>query len=357
MMAAGGTRGRMIRRTLLLVVVIAVAGALTGAVVNHDDTASTVDGYCVDLPDAIGLYSGNPVTQMGVRVGQVTSITPQGDGVRLTFEVDTNRRFPADSQAVTRSKSLLADRSLELVGNYSAGPTLVPGKCIPRDRSFTPKSISDIAGSTADFVKGLSAPGDSSVAGTLSGLDVALAGTGQTAADMYRKAAAAAQDPDQFTADIGASIMNMAPLNQAALDHWAAISRVLDTMPAALPEVTDLGPIINTFAHGVWWLVATLYDIDHRYGNVLGPMLDVTAPDIIRLLAARAPDLQTLYRTIPTIAQFMNEQQGGNAVRMAVPQPVVTLSAQQCRALALPCTGSAPVVRNLFDLVVQGVNN
>lgn len=355
--AVGFARGRFWRRAFWVFLVAVVVCAIGIIAVREEDSSSSVSGYCVDLPDAIGLYTGNPVTQMGVRVGQVTKIEPQGDGVRLTFELDGDRAFPADGRAVTRSKSLLADRSMELVGNYTAGPTLAPGQCIPRSRAYTPKSTSEIAGSAADFVHGLSADGDGSVAGTLTGLDTALDGTGQTANAMYRKAAAAAQNPDQLTADIGASIMNMAPLNQAALDHWSSISRLIDTMPAALPEVTELGPIINRFAHGVWWLVATLYDVNHRYGDVLGPVLNVAAPDIIHLLAARAPDLQKLYSTIPAIAQFMNKlQRSTNGVRIAGPQPVVKLSAQQCRLLGAVCrsNGDRPVIRNLFDLVVQG---
>ncbi len=32
------------------------------------------EGYCADLPDVIGLYVGNPITQMGHQIGEVTSV-------------------------------------------------------------------------------------------------------------------------------------------------------------------------------------------------------------------------------------------------------------------------------------------
>ena len=32
--------------------------------------------YCAIMSDAVGLYVGNPVTQMGYQIGQVKTITP-----------------------------------------------------------------------------------------------------------------------------------------------------------------------------------------------------------------------------------------------------------------------------------------
>src|SRR5262245_53860100 len=63
--------------------------------------------YCATMPDAVGLYIGNPVTQMGYKVGEVRTITPAAGSVRVDFKVNEDRPLPADVRAVTRSPSIL----------------------------------------------------------------------------------------------------------------------------------------------------------------------------------------------------------------------------------------------------------
>src|SRR5262249_14183268 len=151
------------------------------------------------------------VTQMGLQVGRVERIQPRGGHVEVTFSLDGDRQFPADVKAVTRSKSILADRSLELVGNYEQGPQLAAGQCIAPENSFTRKSISEIAGSAADFVEALS-PDDNkeSFRNAVSGFEQALRGQGGNAREMMLHASAASASPDQLTADIGSIIEHMA---------------------------------------------------------------------------------------------------------------------------------------------------
>ena len=39
------------------------------------------------MPDSVGLYVGNPVTQMGYQIGKVKAITPTARDVRVDFTV------------------------------------------------------------------------------------------------------------------------------------------------------------------------------------------------------------------------------------------------------------------------------
>jgi ABC-type transporter Mla subunit MlaD len=113
------------KKTIVIATVVTVTAVIVGtasAVVASYVSPQSSAGYCADMPDSVGLYPGNPVTQMGYQVGLVKQVRPAGDHVEVTFSLDSGRRYPADVKAVTRSKSLLADRSLELVGNYDSGP-------------------------------------------------------------------------------------------------------------------------------------------------------------------------------------------------------------------------------------------
>ncbi|GAC68503.1 Mce family protein [Gordonia soli NBRC 108243] len=343
-----------------VVVIVAIGATLglgmTGAADRTGGVSTTGgNGFCADMSDAVGLYVGNPVTQMGLQVGTVSRIDNAGDHVRITFDLDDGRAYPADVQAVTRSKSLLADRSLELVGNYTSGPTLEQGRCIDRKHSHTPKSISEVTGSASDFIKNLTDADSGDVGGTIAGLDKALAGTGPDAANMFRHAAAASADPDQFIADIGASIANMAPLTDNALRQWDQIMSILNQMPSIAGLGTELFGFVSKFDRGVGWTVATIYDIQRNYGSILWPLVHGPVKDLISLAAARAPDLQKLYGTVPAVSAALRQQTNA-AGGLSVPYraPGVQVSAAQCRALGPACstTGRTNTV-NLFSLIVQ----
>ncbi|AHH19871.1 Mce family protein MceD [Nocardia nova SH22a] len=290
------------------VVALALVGAVGFTVVDPGGSASR-SGFCAQMPDAVGLYPGNPVTQMGLAVGRVDRIVPRGDHVEVSFVLDGDRRFPADVRAVTRSKSILADRSVELVGNYHAGPELTAGQCIPVEHSFTPKSISEIAGSAADFIDALSPDDDKeSFEKAVDGFEQALRGQGDNARTMMLHASAAAASPDRLTADIGAIIENMAPLSDEALQRWPAIQAILDRMPEVVGAGIDLWPGVVDVCVGVGWLVNLLHDIQTNYGGDIWPVLQGPVVDAIHLAASRSKDIASLLDSVPPVAAMLRQQ-------------------------------------------------
>ncbi|QYB06116.1 MCE family protein [Rhodococcus sp. USK10] len=338
------------RLIVKVLAVVCAAAAVCGAGVAVATTGEPADrsAFCALMPDAIGLYAGNPVTQMGYEVGRVEAIEPQGDHVQVTFSLASGRSYPFDVRAVTRSKSLLADRSLELVGNYTTGPELAPQQCIPLEHSHTPKSISEIAGSAADFIDAIAPDdGEENVRKTVLGLDEALRGQGENAADMMRHAAEAAADPDKLVADIGSSIANMAPLTDEALRRWSSIRSIVEQMPAVVAAGIDLWPGVIEVCEGIGWLVATLHDIQQNYGADIWPFVHGPATDALRLAATRSNDIASLISTIPSVAPFLAQQTTRDgALTIAYQQPTV----------ALTTAGTEVPMDRLLDLVRTGRN-
>lgn len=313
------------------VVVVLTAGCGTAYALTNDTTESGGGAnFCADMPDAVGLYPGNPVTQMGYQVGKVDSVEPKGDHVEVTFSLNKGRNYPADVKAVTRSKSLLADRSLELVGNYKAGPRLSAGHCIARDHSFTPKSISEITGSAADFIDAMSPTnGKESFQKAVAGFDDALRGNGQNAAVMMQHASAAMQSPDQLVADMGSSILNMAPLTEEALQRWATVRSIFDQAPTEITEAAyNLVPGVEEIANAVGWLGNVLCDIQTNYGNDIWPFVHGTLTDVIHLAATRSHDIAQLLDSIPSVAAVLRQQADGRGgLTMSYQAPVAHLEA------------------------------
>src|SRR4030081_3574652 len=173
-MTVSGLRrvGRILAIALTATAVAATAGSCAPL------RSSPHAAYCAIMPDSVGLYVGNPVTQMGFRIGKVDSVTPSVSNVRVNFTVTADRRLPGGVKAIIRSTSVLADRSLELVGNAGAGPQLRVGECIPLERSFTPKGLSEVIGSATNFVNSLLPDGSTNIGDVVLGVDRAIHNNG-----------------------------------------------------------------------------------------------------------------------------------------------------------------------------------
>ncbi|OUC77675.1 MlaD family protein [Gordonia lacunae] len=310
---------------VVLLGVVTAVGLTSAGATGVDDGAPGGDGFCVDVIDTIGLYEGNPVTQMGIRVGTIGRIESRGSHVRITFALDPGRSYPADVKAVTRSKSLLADRSLELVGNYAGGPVLVEGRCIGVENSFTPKSISEVAASASDFLKSLSDNGGDDLETALDGADRAFARTGPQASKMFENAARAAQNPDAFVADIGSSIRDMAPLTDDAVQNWDQIMSIMNQMPSVTQLGTTLFYDVARFCRGIGWTIALMYDIQRNYGeDILWPLLHGPVEDIIAYGARRAPELGQLMAMTPSVAAAMRQQESSSGA-LSIPYVAPTI--------------------------------
>lgn len=295
----------------------------------------STDSYCALMTDSEGLYVGNPVTQMGYPVGAVEALEPQGAHVRVSFSLEPGRKYPADVSAVTRSKSLLADRGLELVGNYSEGPELSPGICIDLSKTATPQSISQITGSVADFIESIAPDdGNASVAAAVSGLNDALNNNGQHVNDLLSHSSEALADPDKMIADLTSIITSMAPLTSDATAQLPTIRKVFETLPTVLQSAADgLWPGGTNLIRGIGPLVAVLYDVQVNYGDDIWAGADSLA-DVIHIAATRSADITDLVSAVPSIAGLLRTQTadaGASALRYN--PPVVSVNTPDSNAL------------------------
>jgi len=80
--------------------------------------------------DAVGLYPGNAVSVLGMKVGKVDKVEAKDGYVEVTMDIDRKVPVPADVTAVTMSASLLTDRHIELTPAYTSGPKLRDGDLV-----------------------------------------------------------------------------------------------------------------------------------------------------------------------------------------------------------------------------------
>ena len=169
------TESRASRRAALVVIyflalVLMISFALWWVTMGHNGTRITA--Y---FTKAVGVYSGSEVKVLGIGVGRITSVTPQGDRVRVEMTVDDGVEIPANAQAVVVAPSLVSDRYVQLTPAYDAGPLMKSGTVIPLDRTATPVELDDLTASVNNLATALG-PNGANKNGALSNvLDTAAA--------------------------------------------------------------------------------------------------------------------------------------------------------------------------------------
>lgn len=344
-----------------LVAAVAAAGTVLGARSDRDDARH----FCAYFADTVGLYVDNPVTQMGYPIGKVSGIDAHGTRVRVDFSLDVDRSIPTDVKAVIRSKSLLADRSLELVGNYHSGPKLSASDCIPMEQTATPKSLSEITGSAADFLAALTPDHTRSVADAVTGIDSALQGQGADLQSLFVHAQGAMSNPDQMVADVGSIITDFAPFSTTTLDNWSTGKQMLKVMPTDLAVgAHGLWDGVTAFIYGLAPLLADLYDAQAHYGDDINTILGYASVGL-KLAATRSDDLKSLLSTIPSIADQLKTVDGTTRLQISPPQldlraaDPATLCAAVNKVRPYSCRPDGGRVRlsdlRILDAVLAGV--
>ncbi|MEV5299965.1 MCE family protein [Amycolatopsis methanolica] len=117
----------------------------------------------------VGLYAGSSVRVLGVPVGEITGVTPEGAVVRVDMRIDDDVRIPADAGAVVVAPSLVSDRYVQLTPAYDSGPVMASGALIPQDRTATPMELDDLYG-TLDKLSISLGPNGANANGALSDL-------------------------------------------------------------------------------------------------------------------------------------------------------------------------------------------
>ncbi|MGW0231151.1 MCE family protein [Actinopolymorpha singaporensis] len=121
------------------------------------------------FPRTVGLYEGSDVRILGVPVGRVDRVRPEGTAVRVDMSYDARQKVPANARAVVISPSVVSDRYVQLTPVYRGGPVLADGAEIALPRTAVPVELDRIYQSLDDLVVALG-PNGANRQGSLSRL-------------------------------------------------------------------------------------------------------------------------------------------------------------------------------------------
>lgn len=373
-MAAPSVRWQRISRVPTAVVIALAVGLVASSlwVFGGTDGGRTLTAY---FARTVAIYPGSDVKVLGVRVGEVESVEPQGQQVEVTLRYD-GVDVPRDVKAVIVSPAIIGDRFVQLTPAYVDGPTLADGAVLRADRTAVPVELDQVYDSLDDLSMALGPEGANSEGALARLLDVAAAnldGNGEaintTLHDVGRLTGTLADNSDDLftTVDNLDQFVTMLARNDTTVRQFnrdlARVAGVLqderDDLAAALDHlgtalgsvstfVEDNQAVLRSNVKGLTRITRTLV----RQRDALKETLDVAPLALNNLYLAYNEEAGTL-------DQRTNLGENLNAL---VDDPALVLCSILKQAEIPAGTGSRPAdpaaacnaIQRLFDTLPRG---
>lgn len=227
--------GRLLRLLLVGVLVVVATGCVPDAIRGDRITVT------VYLSDSAGLFEGNDVGVLGVPVGEVSDIEPEGDRVKVTIEIDADQPVPADAGAVVVARSVATDRYIELTPVYQDGARMEDGAVIDVDRTDTPVDFDDVLAAINEFATGIAGSKSTTkaVQRFINRGAAALQGTGDIANKSIRELAQAISTMSGQREDFAATIVSLDTLVSTIADNDRTVRQFVDQVARASSILAD----------------------------------------------------------------------------------------------------------------------
>lgn len=330
----------------------------------------TITAY---FTSAVGVFPDNDVWILGVPVGRITSVAPQGPVVKVVLTIDDSVDVPANASAVVVSPSLVAGRSIQLTPAYTAGPTMPDGGVIPLERTAVPLGVDDLVRAANDLAimlgpRGVNGPGEQGTGALADLLDVAASnvrGQGQAINDTIGNVAQLSATLASSRKELFGTITHL----QSFVSTLAANDAQVRQFTSQLAEVSnllagerdDLGAALAQLSIALGEVAAFVQDNRAVLKSNVDRLIEVSA-----VLVAQRDALAQVLDTAPTGLSNLNNAYNSSSgtadtrvnleelrappillvcelLRRSTPRPVPVTLAETCQALEPQLTGAAPL--------------
>lgn len=203
------------------------------------DETRTVSAH---FPRAVSIYKGSDVRILGVSVGTVTDVVPEGNSVRVEMEYDAAYDLPADAKAVIVTPTLVADRFVQLTPVYESGPKMKDDGDIPLDATGVPIELDRIYASLQDLSQALG-PNGLNKDGTLNHLfavaEKNLRGKGALGNQMINDLSEAAETFGQGSSDLFATVRSLASFTQVLARNDELVRAFIQDLAGVSADLAD----------------------------------------------------------------------------------------------------------------------
>lgn len=305
------------RNRVLLAVAVIAAMVLT---VGFRDKGST--DLVAWFPSTDGIYAGDEVRVLGVPVGKIDSIDPEGTRVRVKFHVDSDIKIPKDAKAVIVAPSLVSSRYLQLTPRYDGGPVLADGSTIELADTAVPVEWDEIKEQLNGLAEALG-PRGANKNGALSDLvdagSKALDGQGATINQTIADLSDAVGVLDSGADDAFAVVRNLQVFVAALAQSDGQMKKFIENLDAVSAMLVDDKRLVRTALRTLSGAVGDVESFikDNRKG------LDTAVTrlsDLVQVVNKQQGDLAQILHVAPNVLENFTEltHEGQNAVGVAI---------------------------------------
>jgi phospholipid/cholesterol/gamma-HCH transport system substrate-binding protein len=324
--------------------------------------------YSAVFAGVVGLYEGNDVRVLGVKVGKVDKVTPRGTDVLVDVVVDRDVKLPSDAKAAIVAPSLVSDRYVQFAPAYTGGPQLTENTVIQRDRTSTPLEVDDLYASL-DRLSVTLGPNGVNKNGALADLLNTLAknaeGNGQAVNDTITDLSKLSSTLDRYSDDLFGTVDNLQKFTTTLANSDAAVrqfsQQVTDVTNFLASERSDLAAAVDQLGIALGMVQQFINNNRARLKSNVDKLASVTQV-LVDQRAALAEVLDVAPVALSNIINAYNGSAGtldarGNINELTQPPIVLvctllrqTNPAQMPPVLAETCDSLAPVVQGLVPL-------
>ncbi|GAB3212781.1 MCE family protein [Nocardia tengchongensis] len=316
------------------------------------------------FPSTVGLYKGDEVRILGVRVGTIDSVDPGKDKATVKMTIDRGIDIPADAKAVLVSPSVVSARFIQLAPAYTGGAKMHDGSVIPLERTAVPVEWDDIKAELNKLATSLGPVGEDKQGSFGRLVNTAadnLDGNGQAFRDTLRELSATLTTLSDGRTDLFGTIKNL----QQFVDVLSKSNDQIVQFGGRLASVSQvLAGVSGDLGAGLDNLDSAVSDVKKfldSHGGALSTDLAQLA-DVTNTLVQSRPQIEQVLHTAPTALvnfyQLYNPAQGtvaGYPVFAGFNSPlsficgsIDTLSTGNGQESAKMCAQYlAPVIQNL----------
>jgi virulence factor Mce-like protein len=285
-----------------LVAVVALLAVGAGWLLLAGDRMRHVTAY---FTAAVGVYPGSDVRVLGVAVGTIDDVHPDGQQVRVSMSLDKAVPIPADATALVVTPSLVSDRYVQLAPVYTGGAQLGDDATIPVARTAVPVELDQLYASLDKLTTALG-PNGANANGALSDLlrtgAATMGGNGQSLGEAIRSLGDATRTLAGSQDDLVSTLDNL----QKFTSMLATNDQYVTTFDGQLSQFTQLlADERDTFGAALSELAGALSQVqqfinDHR--AVLKSDVDKLA-SITQVLVNQRASLAEAVDTAPLALQ------------------------------------------------------
>jgi len=269
---------RLPGRTLVLVAAVLLLAA-TVMVFTDGGSTRTLTAH---FSRAVSVFEGTEVRVLGVNIGQVTAVVPEGESVRVEMEYDDQYKLPAGAKAVIVTPTLVADRFVQITPVWREGdPVMADGAEIRLPETGAPVELDRIYASLSELSRALG-PNGVNRGGSLDNLlragARALDGQGRTANRMVLDMAAAAETFGNSSGDLFATVRNLDAFTATLARNDRVVDRFLRQLSGAsgtlAQEREELSAALEALAAAIGRIRSFIAD---NREAIVGEVEDLTA--------------------------------------------------------------------------------